>query len=390
MARTETMTINMGPQHPSTHGVLRLILEVDGETVVGMDADIGFLHRGIEKLSEHRTYHQVLPLTDRMDYLAPMSNNLGYILAVEQLLGIDVPERAETIRIIMAEMTRIKSHLVWLATHALDIGAMTVFLYCFREREVVMETYELISGARMTTNFFRAGGLSMDVPPEFEKKVQDFINEMPGHIDTYENLLTNNPIWKKRTIDIGYLSREEVLDVGLTGSAMRGSSVDFDLRRDIPYAGYETYDFDVPVYDRCDCFDRYKVRMDEMRQSCRIIQQGLDRLKPGPVLTEDAQVAYPPKESVYNTIEGLIHHFKIASEGYPVPEGETYLAVEAPKGELGFYIVSDGSGKPYRMRVRPASFVNLQALAPMMRGLMLADLVAVIGTLDVVLGEIDR
>lgn len=390
MAKTETMTINMGPQHPSTHGVLRLILEVDGETVVGMDADIGFLHRGIEKLSEHRTYHQVLPLTDRMDYLAPMSNNLGYILAVEQLLGIEVPERAKAIRIIMAEMTRIKSHLVWLATHALDIGAMTVFLYCFREREVVMETYELISGARMTSNFFRAGGLSMDVPPEFEKKVQDFINDMPGYIDTYENLLTNNPIWKKRTIDIGYLSREEVLDVGLTGSAMRGSSVDFDLRRDIPYADYDTYDFEVPVYHKGDVFDRYMVRMDEMRQSCRIIQQGLDRLKPGPVLADDPQVTYPPKESVYNTIEGLIHHFKIASEGYHVPAGETYLAIEAPKGELGFYIVSDGSSKPYRMRVRPASFVNLQALAPMMRGLMLADLVAVIGTLDVVLGEIDR
>ncbi len=390
MAKTETMTINMGPQHPSTHGVLRLVLEVDGETVVGMDADIGFLHRGIEKLSEHRTYHQVLPLTDRMDYLAPMSNNLGYILAVEQLLGIDVPERAKTVRIIMAEMTRLKSHLVWLATHALDIGAMTVFLYCFREREVVMETYELISGARMTSNFFRAGGLSMDVPPEFEKKVQDFVNDMPGYLDTYENLLTNNPIWRKRTIDIGYISREEALDVGLTGSAMRGSSVDFDLRRDIPYADYDTYDFEVPVYHKGDVFDRYKVRLDEMRQSCRIIQQGLDRLKPGPVLTDDPQVAYPPKESVYNTIEGLIHHFKIASEGYSVPAGETYLAVEAPKGELGFYIVSDGSGKPYRMRVRPASFVNLQALAPMMRGLMLADLVAVIGTLDVVLGEIDR
>jgi NADH-quinone oxidoreductase subunit D len=230
----------------------------------------------------------------------------------------------------------------------------------------------------------------MDVPPEFEKKVQDFVNDMPGYLDTYENLLTNNPIWRKRTIDIGYISREEALDVGLTGSAMRGSSVDFDLRRDIPYADYDTYDFEVPVYHKGDVFDRYKVRLDEMRQSCRIIQQGLDRLKPGPVLTDDPQVAYPPKESVYNTIEGLIHHFKIASEGYSVPAGETYLAVEAPKGELGFYIVSDGSGKPYRMRVRPASFVNLQALAPMMRGLMLADLVAVIGTLDVVLGEIDR
>ena len=390
MANNEIMTINMGPQHPSTHGVLRLVIELDGENILKIDPEIGFLHRGVEKLSEHRTYHQALPLTDRLDYLAPMSNNLGYILAVEKLLGIDVPERAQTIRIIMTELTRLQSHLVWLACHALDIGAMTVFIYAFREREVIMETYELISGARMTSNFFRAGGLSMDVPAEFEKKVRDFISEMPGFIDTYENLLTNNPIWRKRTIGNGIISAEDATDIGITGPALRGSGVNFDLRRDIPYAGYENYAFEVPVGTECDTFDRYKVRLIEMRESCKIVTQAMERLKPGPVLADAPQVCYPPKDSVYNSIEGLIHHFKIASEGYPVPEGEVYMGVEAPKGELGFYLVSDGSSKPYRMRVRPPSFVNLQAIEKMAKGAMLADLVAIIGTLDIVLGEIDR
>jgi len=390
MATTEKMTLNMGPQHPSTHGVLRLVLELDGEVITKITPDIGYLHRGVEKLSEHRTYHQVLPLTDRLDYLAPMSNNLGYILAVEKLLDIEVPERAQTIRVIMAEMTRLESHLVWLACHALDIGAMTVFLYAFREREVVMETYELISGARMTSNFFRAGGLSMDVPPEFEKKVRDFVASMPGYLDTYEGLLTTNPIWLKRTIGNGVISRENAIDIGLTGPALRGSGVDWDMRRDNSYSGYENYSFKVPVGENCDTFDRYKVRLVEMRESCKIINQALDRLKPGPVLADCPQVCYPPKENVYNSIEGLIHHFKIASEGYPVPEGEVYQGVEAPKGELGYYIVSDGSSKPYRMRIRPPSFVNLQAIDQMSVGTMIADLVAVIGTLDIVLGEIDR
>lgn len=390
MANTEIMTLNMGPQHPSTHGVLRLLIELDGETIVKIDPDMGYLHRGVEKLSEYRTYHQTLPLTDRLDYLAPMSNNLGYILTVEKLLGIEVPERARVIRVIMNELARIQSHLVWLATHALDIGAMTVFLYAFREREVVMETYELISGARMTSNFFRAGGLSMDVPPEFEKKVRDFIDSLPGYIDTYEGLLTDNPIWRKRTIGNGVISAEDATDIGITGPALRGSGVDFDLRRDIPYCGYENYKFQVPTGKNCDTFDRYQVRLIEMRESCKIITQAMAELKPGPVLADSPQVCYPPKDSVYNSIEGLIHHFKIASEGYPVPEGEVYHAVEAPKGELGYYIVSDGSTKPYRMRIRPPSFVNLQALEQMSKGTMIADLIAVIGTLDVVLGEIDR
>lgn len=390
MANTEIMTVNMGPQHPSTHGVLRLVIELDGETIVKVDPDIGFLHRGVEKLSEHRTYHQTLPLTDRLDYLAPMSNNLGYILTVEKLLGIEIPERAQTIRIIMAELARLQSHLVWLACHALDIGAMTVFLYCFREREVIMEVYEMISGARMTSNFFRAGGLSMDVPDGFEKKVRDFIATIPGHLETYEGLLTNNPIWRKRTIGNGVISAEDATDIGLTGPVLRGSGVDFDLRRDIPYAGYENYSFDIPTGVNCDTYDRYHVRLAEMRQACKIINQALDRLTPGPVLADEPQICYPSKDSVYNSIEGLIHHFKIASEGYPVPEGEAYVGIEAPKGELGYYIVSDGSGKPYRMRIRPPSFVNLQAIDKMSRGSMIADLVAVIGTLDIVLGEIDR
>ncbi|MDA8431058.1 MAG: NADH dehydrogenase (quinone) subunit D [Geobacteraceae bacterium] len=390
MATTEKMTLNMGPQHPSTHGVLRLVLELDGEVITKITPDIGFLHRGVEKLSEHRTYHQVLPLTDRLDYLAPMSNNLGYILAVEKLLDIEVPERAQVIRVIMAEMTRLESHLVWLACHALDIGAMTVFLYAFRERETVMETYELVSGARMTSNFFRAGGLSMDVPPEFEKKVRDFVDSMPGHLDTYEGLLTTNPIWLKRTVGNGVISAENAIDIGLTGPALRGSGVDWDMRRDNSYSGYENYQFKVPVGENCDTFDRYKVRLVEMREACKIISQALDKLKPGPVLADSPQICYPPKESVYNSIEGLIHHFKIASEGYPVPEGEVYQGIEAPKGELGYYIVSDGSSKPYRMRIRPPSFVNLQAMEQMSTGTMIADLVAVIGTLDIVLGEIDR
>ncbi|MDD2899373.1 MAG: NADH dehydrogenase (quinone) subunit D [Desulfuromonadaceae bacterium] len=390
MAATETMTLNMGPQHPSTHGVLRLVLELDGEVIVKVTPHIGFLHRGVEKLSEHRTYHQILPLTDRLDYLAPMSNNLGYILAVEKLMDVKVPDRAETIRIIMAELTRLESHLVWLACHALDIGAMTVFIYAFRERETIMEIYELISGARMTSNFFRVGGLSQDVPDSFVKKASDFIDSMPGYLDQYEGLLTTNPIWLKRTIGNGVISAEDAIDIGLTGPALRGSGVDWDLRRDNPYSGYDKYQFKVPAGENCDTFDRYKVRLVEMREACKIVRQALDRLKSGPVLADCPQVCYPPKENVYNSIEGLIHHFKIASEGFPAPEGEVYQGVEAPKGELGFYIVSDGGNKPERLRIRPPSFVNLQALEQMSVGSMIADLVAVIGTLDIVLGEIDR
>lgn len=390
MASTEIMTVNMGPQHPSTHGVLRLVIELDGEIIQKITPHIGYLHRGVEKLSEHRTYHQTIPLTDRLDYLAPMSNNLGYVLAVEKLLGIEVPERAQAIRVILAELTRLKSHLVWIACHALDIGAMTVFIYAFREREMVMSLYEKISGARMTSNYFRVGGLSADVYDGFERDVREIIDTFPGHFDTYEGLLTKNTIWLNRTVGNGVISAEDAADYGITGPALRGSGVDWDLRRDNPYSGYEKYQFKVPVGEKCDTFDRYKVRLVEMREAVNIIRQALDSLKPGPVLADSPQVTYPPKENVYNTIEGLIHHFKIASEGFPVPEGEVYQSVEAPKGELGYYIVSDGGTKPYRMRIRPPSFVNLGAIEKMAKGSMIADLVAVIGTLDIVLGEIDR
>ncbi|RNC68120.1 MAG: NADH dehydrogenase (quinone) subunit D [Desulfuromonadales bacterium] len=390
MASTEIMTVNMGPQHPSTHGVLRMVVELDGEIIQKITPHIGYLHRGVEKLSEHRTYHQAIPLTDRLDYLAPMSNNLGYVLAVEKLLGIEVPERAQTIRVILAELTRLKSHLVWIACHALDIGAMTVFIYAFRERELVMSLYEKISGARMTSNYFRVGGLSSDVYDGFEKDVREIIDTFPGHFDTYEGLLTKNTIWLNRTVGNGVISAEDAIDYGITGPALRGSGVDWDLRRDNPYSGYEKYQFKVPVGEKCDTFDRYKVRLVEMREAVNIIRQALDSLKPGPVLADAPQVTYPPKEKVYDTIEGLIHHFKIASEGFPAPEGEVYQSVEAPKGELGYYIVSDGGTKPYRMRIRPPSFVNLGAIEKMAKGSMLADLVAVIGTLDIVLGEIDR
>ncbi len=392
MANTETMTINMGPQHPSTHGVLRLVLELDGELVTKATPHVGFLHRGIEKLSEHRTYHQVLPLTDRMDYLAPMHNNLGYVLAVEKLLGItdQIPERAQVVRVLLAELTRIKSHLVWLACHALDIGAMTVFIYCFREREEIMNFYEEISGARMTSNYFRVGGLSADLPAGFEEKVRKFANDMPGHIETYEGLLTGNKIWQKRIKDVGVISAEDAIDVGLTGPCLRASGVDWDLRRDQPYSGYENYDFEVVVDDGCDTWARYHCRLKEMRESCKIIHQALDKLKPGPILADVPKVVLPPKQDVVNTIEGLIHHFKIISEGFHPEEGEVYVGVENPKGEVGYYLVSDGSPRPYRMKVRPASFINLQALPQMVEGSLIADVVAVIGTLDIVLGEIDR
>ena len=390
MANTEIMTLNMGPQHPSTHGVLRLVVELDGEVIQKITPHIGYLHRGVEKLSEHRTYHQTIPLTDRLDYLAPMHNNLGYVLAVEKLLDLEMPERAQTVRVIMAELTRLKSHLVWLACHALDIGAMTVFIYAFREREAIMDIYEKISGARMTTNYFRVGGLSKDVYDGFEADVRKIIDEFPGYFDQYEGLLTKNTIWLQRTVGNGVISAEDAIDYGITGPALRGSGVDWDLRRDNPYSGYEKYDFKVPVGKNCDTFDRYKVRLIEMREAVKIINQALDSLKPGPILADAPQVCYPPKEAVYNTIEGLIHHFKIASEGFPVPEGEVYQGVENPKGELGYYIVSDGSAKPYRMRIRPPSFVNLGAMEKMCKGAMIADLIAVIGTLDIVLGEIDR
>ena len=392
MADFETMTINMGPQHPSTHGVLQLVLELDGEIVVKATPHVGFLHRGVEKLSEHRTYHQVLPLTDRLDYLAPMHNNLGYVLAVEKLLGLTdaIPERAQVVRVLLAELTRIKSHLVWLACHALDIGAMTVFIYCFREREHIMNFYEKISGARMTSNYFRVGGLSADLPDGIEQEIRQFIDDMPGHIATYEGLLTGNKIWQKRIQGVGVISAEDAIDLGVTGPSLRGSGVNWDLRRDQPYSGYENYDFEVAVGEGCDTWSRYHARLKEMREACKIIRQALDKLKPGPILADAPKICLPPKKDVVNSIEGLIHHFKIISEGFKPEPGEVYVGVENPKGEVGFYIVSDGSPRPYRMKIRSASFVNLQALPKVVEGSLIADVVAVIGTLDIVLGEIER
>lgn len=392
MATKEIMTINMGPQHPSTHGVLQLILELDGETVVKATPHIGFLHRGVEKLAENRSYHRALPLTDRLDYLSPMSNNLGYVLAVEKLLGItdEIPQRAKVVRVMMTEITRIKSHLVWLATHALDIGAMTVFLYCFRERELIMDMYEKLSGARMTSNYFRVGGLSADLPEGFEQDVKAFIDAMPGHLETYEGLLTGNAIWQRRTKGVGCISAEDAIDIGLTGPALRASGVDWDLRRDNPYSGYEEYDFKVITRENGDTFDRYTARLDEMRESCKIIQQCLDKLEDGPILADNPGVCLPPKQDVLNTIEGLIHQFKLVTDGFKPEPGEIYQGIEAPKGELGYYMVSDGSANPYRMKIRPPSFVNLQALPQMVEGSLLADVIATIGTLDIVLGEIDR
>jgi NADH-quinone oxidoreductase subunit D len=392
MAHNEIMTVNMGPQHPSTHGVLQLVLELDGETVVKATPHVGFLHRGVEKLSEYRTYHQTIPLTDRLDYLAPMSNNLGYVLAVEKLLGItdEIPERANTIRVMLAELTRIKSHLVWLATHALDIGAMTVFIYAFREREAIMDIYEKISGARMTTNYFRVGGLSADLPAGITDDIRKFAKEMPGYIDMYEGLLTGNKIWQKRTIGVGHIDAAAAIDIGLTGPALRCSGVDWDLRRDEPYCGYEDYDFEVITRTEGDTFARYQARLDEMRESCKIINQTLDKLVDGPILADCPKVCLPPKEKVVNSIEGLIHHFKIITEGFKPEAGEVYVGIEAPKGELGYYIISDGSAQPFRMKIRPPSFVNLQALPQMVEGSLLADVIAAIGTLDIVLGEIDR
>ncbi len=392
MAHNEIMTVNMGPQHPSTHGVLQLILELDGETVVKATPHVGFLHRGVEKLSEHRTYHQTIPLTDRLDYLAPMSNNLGYVLAVEKLLDITdkIPARANTVRVMLAELTRLKSHLVWLATHALDIGAMTVFIYCFREREAIMDIYEKISGARMTSNYFRVGGLSADLPAGITDDIRAFAVAMPDHIEMYEGLLTGNKIWQKRTMGVGCIDAAAAIDIGLTGPALRSSGVDWDLRRDNPYSGYEDYDFEVITRTEGDTFARYKARLDEMRESCKIINQALDKLAPGPILADCPKVCLPPKKDVVNSIEGLIHQFKIITEGFKPEVGEVYQGIEAPKGELGFYLVSDGSAQPYRMKIRPPSFVNLQALPQMVEGSLLADVIAAIGTLDIVLGEIDR
>jgi NADH-quinone oxidoreductase subunit D len=388
-----SMVLNMGPQHPSTHGVLRLVLEIDGESVVSLAPDIGYLHTGIEKTCEAKFYQQVVPLTDRIDYLCPMTNNLCYCLAVEKLLEIEVPERAEVLRVLLNELTRIQSHLVWLGTHAMDIGALTVFLYCFREREEILRIFEAISGQRMMTSYFRVGGIALEPPLGFSEWVQRFLNDMPEKIDQYENLLTANPIWMGRIKGVGYLSKEDAIALGVTGPPARASGIDWDLRRDMPYSGYEKYKFNVPVSTDCDVWARYVVRMQEMRESVNICQQALDSFTSMPAtrLTADApKIVLPDREQMKTQMESLIHHFKIVTEGFAVPAGEVYQAIESPRGEMGYYVVSDGTAKPYRVHMRNPSFATLQALETMCKGRLLADVVAVIGSIDIVLGEIDR
>ena len=389
----ETMVLNMGPHHPSTHGVLRLVVELDGETVVDVATDIGFLHTGIEKTMESKTYQKAVVLTDRTDYLAPLSNNLSYVLAVEKLLGCEVPERATVARVLLVELQRIASHLVWLGTHALDLAAMSVFLYGFREREQILDIFELVSGARMMTSYFRVGGLAYDLPAGFDAAVEAFLQIMPGRIDEYEALLTDNPLWIERTQGIGAIDSEAAIALGLTGPGLRATGVAWDLRKTMPYCGYETYSFAIPTATHGDIYDRYLVRMAEMRESVSICRQALQRLRdigPGPYMTSDRKIAPPPKSEITQSMEALIHHFKLWTEGFKPPRGDALAAVESPRGELATYIVSDGSAKPYRVHFRAPSFVNLQSLPHMARGHLVADLVALIASLDPVLGEVDR
>jgi len=392
--RNETMTLNMGPQHPSTHGVLRVALELDGENVVACKPIIGYLHTGMEKQAEYKTYTQSIPQTDRMDYLSPMSNNLAICLAAEKLLGVTVPERVQAIRVLLTELTRVSAHCVWLGTHAIDIGALTVFWYCFREREKVLSIYDMVCGARMTASYFRVGGLAMDIPEGFLERCEKFVREMPAHIDEYESLLTKNPIWLARTKGVAPISAADAIAWGVTGPSLRGSGVKWDLRKAEPYSGYETYDFDVPVGASGDAYDRFQVRVAEMRQSTRIAEQAIRRIRElgekGEYRLRDFKYVLPPKEEVKTSMEALIHHFKIVAHGFFPPVGEAYQAIEAPKGELGFYFVSDGSARPWRMKVRSPSFVNLQALPVMVQGKLVADVIAAIGSIDIVLGEIDR
>jgi NADH-quinone oxidoreductase subunit D len=394
-----SMVLNMGPQHPSTHGVLRLVLEIDGEAIISLAPDIGYLHTGIEKTCEAKFYQQVVPLTDRIDYLCPMTNNLAYCLAVEKLLDLEIPERAQILRVLLNEITRIQSHLVWLGTHAMDIGALTVFLYCFREREETLRIFESISGQRMMTSYFRIGGLALEPPLGFAEQVQAFLNIMPERIDQYENLLTGNPIWMGRLKGVGYLSAEDAIALGVTGPPARASGIDWDLRRDMPYSGYEKFKFDVPISTDGDVWARYVVRIQEMRESVNICQQALDMLKgmprgsdgkPGRIVADAPKIVLPDREQMKTQMESLIHHFKIVTEGFAVPAGEVYQAVESPRGEMGYYVVSDGTAKPYRVHMRNPSFATLQALETMCKGRLLADVVAVIGSIDIVLGEIDR
>lgn len=384
------MTISMGPQHPSTHGVLRLELVLDGELVVKTVPDIGYLHTGMEKLFEYKKYQQGIVITDRMDYLNPLGNNLVYVMAAEKLLQLEIPERAQVIRVLMCELQRIASHMVWLGTHCLDIGAMSAFFYCFRQREKILNLIEACSGGRMTPSYFRIGGLMMDLPAGFERRVKQFLEDFPAALDELETLVSGNTIWQSRTKGIGIISPEDAIDWGLTGPCLRGSGIELDLRRHNPYSGYETYDFDIPVELDCDVWARFRVRMRECKESYKIVRQALERLKPGPIKADAPKVVLPDRDDMRKHMDSLIHHFLIVAEGFNVPPGEVYHAIEASKGELGVYMKSNGGPKPERVHFRGPSFVNLAALPVMAEGEMVADVVAIIGSLDIVLGEIDR
>ncbi len=386
----ETMLLNMGPQHPSTHGVLRLLLELDGETIVNCIPDIGFLHTGIEKNMEAKTYQKAEVMTDRMDYMNTVGNNFTYCLAIEKLVGLDVPPRAQAIRVILAELTRIQSHLVWLGTAALDVAAMSVFLYCFREREQILDIMELVSGQRMMTTYIRPGGVWRDVPVEFEAAVRDFLKIIPRRIDEYESLLSKNPLFLDRTLGIGKISAEEAINWGLTGATLRASGPDYDVRKFAPYSGYEQYDFDIPTRTEGDVYARYILHIEEMRQSIRIIQQALDKLPLGPVRSNNYKFVPPPRSEIGVSMEALIHHFKLWTEGFNAPKGSVYVATESPRGELGCFLEGDGGPKPYRVHFRAPSFDNLQVLPKLSKGHFVADLIAIIGSIDIVLGDIDR
>lgn len=396
----DTMILNMGPHHPSTHGVLRVILELDGETMIKVTPDIGYLHTGIEKNCEVKPYQQVINLVTRADYTCTQTNDLVYVLAVEKLLGIEAPRRARWIRVMLAELSRLASHLIWLGTQAMDIGATAVFLYAFREREIILDLFDILGGARMFPTYMRVGGMAsyfeedkgqgVDLPKDFITTARNLMKVLPDRIAEYEMLLTKNPIWLLRTRHIGKISMQECIDLGVTGPIQRAAGMKWDLRKNRPYSSYEEFDFDVPTRSDGDVFARYEVRMEEMRQSVRIINQILENLPAGPVNVADRKISLPPRTELYTSMESVIHHFKLVTEGIKPPEGEAYAAVESSKGEIGCHIVSDGSNKPYRVRIRPPSFVNLQALSKMSEGLMVADMVAIIASIDIVLGEVDR
>ncbi len=389
--RTETMTVNMGPQHPSTHGVLRLVVELEGETIRAAQATIGYLHTGIEKTAEQKKWQQVVPLVERMDYLGPQSNAMGYVLAVEKLLGIEVPQRVKDIRVLLMELQRISSHLVWFGTHGMEVGAVTVLLYAFREREKLLNINEMIAGFRLFPSYLRVGGLREDLPIGFHQAVKEFLDDFPSKIDQYEGMLTKNHIWQKRTKGVGVLTKQEAIAAGCVGPIARASGLNYDVRRAFPYLGYETYDFEVPVQTDGDVYSRYLVRMRELRESTKIAQQALARITPtGEWSINDPRIVPPPKDKVYSEMEALIQHFLIYSQGFTVPAGDAYVPIEGPRGEHGFYVVSDGTNRPWRIKSRPPGFLACQALPKMIVGGLIADVIAVIGSTDVVMGDVDR